>query len=249
MKDKIQKILSKLGYGSRRKIEEKIIQKKILVNDNLAKLGQIISINEYLKIYIDGNLIPINNIIKSNQTICRVLLYNKKEGEICTLKDRKKRPTVFDNLPKLYNSRWISIGRLDINTSGLLLFTNDGELAHRLMHPSSNIERKYKVRVFGNITQYKLNQLQNGIKLDNILCSFKTIKFCHGNAMNKWFEVSLNTGKNHEVRRLLNSVDLQVNKLMRVRYGNIILPKNLQSGCFIKASENLLTDLKKSVMM
>ncbi|WP_063655894.1 23S rRNA pseudouridine(2605) synthase RluB [Candidatus Arsenophonus triatominarum] len=225
--EKLQKVLARCGYGSRREIESFIQSGRISVDGQLATLGDRIEVKSNTKIRLDGHLLKIK---EAEKTVCRILAYYKPEGELCTHHDPEGRPTVFDRLPKLTGSRWIAIGRLDINTCGLLLFTVDGELANRLMHPRHEVEREYAVRVFGEINDAKIRQLTKGIQLEDGEANFKTLKFRGGEGMNQWFNVTLTEGRNREVRRLWEAVGIQVSRLIRVRYGDIYLPKGLPRG-------------------
>ena len=228
---RIQKVLAQMGVGSRREIEKAIIEKRISVNNKLAELGQLIS-NEDTLIF-DGKLINLN----SDKVLPRILIYNKPEGEIVSERDPKGRATVFDRLPKIKNAKWISIGRLDFNTSGLLIFTSYGEFANRLMHPRYEIEREYSVRVLGELTNNQISQLRAGIKLEDGLAKFETISLKGGEGSNHWYQVTLKEGRNREVRRLFEFFNITVSRLMRIRFGGIILPSNLKKGNYIELSE------------
>ena len=227
MSEKLQKVLARAGHGSRREIESIIEAGRVSVDGKIAKLGDRVEITPGLKIRIDGHLISVR---ESAEQICRVLAYYKPEGELCTRHDPEGRATVFDRLPRLTGARWIAVGRLDINTSGLLLFTTDGELANRLMHPSREVERENSVRVFGVVDDAMLNRLKKGVQLEDGPANFKEIKFVGGVGMNQWFDVTLMEGRNREVRRLWESQGIQVSRLIRIRYGNIKLMKNLPRG-------------------
>lgn len=227
MSEKLQKVLARAGHGSRREIEAMIVAGRVSVNGKLATLGDRIEADKSLKIRIDSHLVSVTESVTE---VCRVLAYYKPEGELCTRNDPEGRPTVFDRLPKLRAARWIAVGRLDINTSGLLLFTTDGELANRLMHPSREVEREYAVRVFGQVDDEKIRQLSKGVQLEDGPASFKTIKFTGGEGINQWYTVTLTEGRNREVRRLWEAVGVQVSRLIRVRYGDIDLPKGLPRG-------------------
>ncbi|MCW5196693.1 pseudouridine synthase [Buchnera aphidicola (Pemphigus obesinymphae)] len=176
-------------------------------------------------------------------------MYYKPEGYICTHNDPKNRITVFETLPVLKNTKWIMVGRLDLNSCGLLLFTTDGELAYRLMHPKFNIVRKYAVRIFGNIDDKKINRLKLGVYLKDGYAVFKTIELKSNNAKNKWFIVSLTEGRNREVRRIWEKVGVQVNKLIRISYANIILPPHLSPGSWMYLKENLVNDLYNLIQL
>ncbi|AAO26988.1 ribosomal large subunit pseudouridine synthase B [Buchnera aphidicola str. Bp (Baizongia pistaciae)] len=244
MCEKIQKILARHGYGSRRYIESLIKSHSVKINDEVVKVGQRISINVIQKVIINNNNYkPKLNINKS----LKVLLYNKPEGEICTRKDQRNRRTIFEKLPKLSNARWINIGRLDLNSSGLLLFTTDGELAYRLTHPSFNIERIYKVRVFGQFTENILKQLNVRVKLLDGYANFKSIQFKYGEGKNKWFNVSLCEGRHRIVRRIWEKLGFQVNKLVRISYAHLTLPKTLFPGTWITLNKHDIDVLCKKV--
>ena len=225
--EKLQKILARAGQGSRRELEEVIAAGRVSVDGKIASLGDRVVLSSATKIRIDGHLI---NIIPTQKEICRVLMYYKPEGELCTRSDPEGRATVFDRLPRLTGSRWIAVGRLDINTSGLLLFTTDGELANRLMHPSREVEREYSVRVFGNVDEAMLQRLRKGVQLEDGPANFKQIKAVGGTGINQWFDVTLTEGRNREVRRLWESQEVEVSRLIRIRYGNIKLEKSLPRG-------------------
>ncbi|WP_301098360.1 23S rRNA pseudouridine(2605) synthase RluB [Otariodibacter sp.] len=225
--EKLQKVLARAGQGSRREIEQVIAQGRVSVDGKVATLGDRIQISSSTKIRIDGHLI---NLTAAQKEVCRVLMYYKPEGELCTRSDPEGRATVFDRLPRIVGSRWIAVGRLDINTSGLLLFTTDGELANRLMHPSREVEREYSVRVFGEVDDAMLQRLRKGVQLEDGPASFKQLKVVGGTGLNQWFDVTLTEGRNREVRRLWESQGIQVSRLIRIRYGNIKLEKSLPRG-------------------
>lgn len=222
--ERVQKALARMGYGSRREIERLIGEEKIRINGQLAKLGDHVSAGDKINI---GNR---RAIIKSDVNRIRVLLYNKPEGEICTQKDEQGRKTVFDSIGRLKDGRWIGIGRLDINSSGLLLFTNYGNLANHLMHPSNEIEREYAVRVQGEVTKEMIANLLKGVELEDGLLKFDQIFDSGGQGSNHWYHVIIKEGKNREVRRLWQSQDVRVSRLTRVRYGSLALPRDLKVG-------------------
>lgn len=242
--EKLQKVLANLGNGSRREIETMIAAGKISVDGKIATLGDRVDVNANPKIRIDGHLVQLRS---KEKEICRVLAYYKPEGEICSRNDPQGRATVFEHLPRLKNARWINIGRLDINTSGLLLFTTDGELANRLMHPRHEIEREYAVRVFGNITDQQLNQLRKGVQLEDGPASFKSVKSQGGDGINQWFNVVITEGRNREVRRMWEAIDVQVSRLLRIRYGNITLPKGLSRGTWMELGIDDVNYLRETV--
>lgn len=230
-----------MGFGSRREIEQWIEQGKVRINGEVAQLGAKVT---------DGDRAEFNGkriIIRAPKAEVRVLLYNKPAGEVCTRKDEVGRKTVFEALPKLTNSRWVSVGRLDINTSGLLLFTNNGELANRLMHPSNEVLREYAVRVRGEVNSEILNRLKKGVQLDDGPAAFEDIHDGGGQGSNHWYRVVLREGRNREVRRLWEAVDVTVSRLIRVRYANIALPEKLRQGKYIDLEQNEVKDLMNSV--
>ncbi len=240
--ERIQKILARAGYGSRRKIEVWIKEGKILVNGVPAILGQ--KIIETADIQLDGQRLRLASRLKATP---RVLLYHKKMGEVCSRDDPEGRDTVFKELPPIKPGRWISVGRLDINTDGLLLFTNDGELANKMMHPSSELEREYAVRVLGSVTEEMLDNLRKGVMLEDGKASFTNIVFAGGEGANSWFHVTLKEGRNREVRRLWESQDVKVSRLRRIRYGSIKLERRLRPGKYedlpVRQTRNLYEGL------
>lgn len=225
MNEKIQKILANLGIASRREIERWIREGRIRINQELAQLGD--RVDSTAKIWIDGKPVPL---VSTTDFKRRVLIYHKPEGEICARSDPEKRPTVFERLPSLRSQRWVMIGRLDINTLGLLVFTNDGELAHRLSHPSYEIEREYAVRVLGKVDENILARLKKGVRLEDGMAAFTRIEERGGSGANHWYHVVLKEGRNREVRRLWESQGVNVSRLLRVRFGNVSLPDDLSRG-------------------
>ncbi len=224
MDEKLQKVLASSGLGSRREMEAWIAQGRIKVNGQVATTGDRVTLTD--RIDVDGH--PFSRRSQEND-FTRVIIYHKPEGEICTVKDPENRPTVFRNLPKLKTGRWVSIGRLDINTSGILLLTTDGELANRLMHPSYQVEREYAVRILGNVSDETLQQLRSGVMLEDGPAHFDHIVDAGGAGANHWYHVILREGRNREVRRLWEAVGHTVSRLQRVRYGNISLDRSIKS--------------------
>ena len=233
MKQRIHKVLADHGHGSRRGIEQLIKKNKVEVNGKIAKIGQLVSEKDSFK--IEGKNIVLSR--KDNKDI-RILMYNKKVGEVSTRHDPENRPTVFDNLPRLNSERWVSVGRLDVNTSGLMLFTNKGELANKLMHPSSVIEREYVARIHGLVTEKILQKLINGVKLEDGLARFTDVQEGKKGKTNQWFAMVIMEGRTREVRRLWESQNLQVSRLKRVRYGDLFLPANLKQGSYKELSKS-----------
>ncbi|MDO6512923.1 MULTISPECIES: 23S rRNA pseudouridine(2605) synthase RluB [unclassified Neptuniibacter] len=223
--EKIHKVLARSGIGSRREMERWIKDGRISVNNQVATLGDRIAEGDVVS--VDGTIV---NLIFDKQAERRVLVYNKPVGEICTRHDPEGRPTVFDHLPPLKEGRWIAIGRLDINTSGLLLFTTDGELANALMHPSAQIDREYAVRVLGSVDDALLKRLTDGVLLEDGMARFTDVQFFDGEGANKWYHCVVMEGKNREVRRLWESQEVQVSRLKRVRFGPVFLPSDVRAG-------------------
>lgn len=227
MAERIQKLLATAGVASRREVERLIAEGRISVNGQPAVLGQSVDVDD--KIRLDGRALVLTR--KAEPT--RVLVYKKRVDEVVTRDDPEGRRTVFRKLPALESGRWIAIGRLDINTSGLLLFTNNGELARRLMHPSYQVSRTYAVRVHGSIDEAVLARLRNGVTLDDGPAKFESIvpgENEDGAASNQWYHVTLREGRNRLVRRLIESQDLQVSRLIRIAYGPIALGRGLKSA-------------------
>lgn len=231
MSEKIQKILAHAGMGSRRQIESWIEAGRITINGKTATIGDRMTYHD--KVCVDGREIKL---FKSKQQQSRVLLYHKPEGELCTRHDPEGRPTIFEHLPFIRNSRWICVGRLDFNTSGLLLITNDGELANRLMHPSSQLEREYAVRVRGEVAPEMIAKLKKGIKLEDGLARFNQINDAGGKGSNHWYHVVVSEGRNRLVRRLWETLGFTVSRLIRIRFGPIYLPAGLRRGTYQELS-------------
>ncbi len=243
MTEKIQKVLANAGLASRRQIEVWIQEGRIHVNGEIAKLGDRITTTA--KIRVDGRDVPL---MKSVNQKTRVLLYHKPEGEICSRNDPEKRPTVFDRLPLLRNGRWISVGRLDFNTSGVLLLTNNGELAHQLMHPSKEIEREYAVRIQGQVSPDMLQNLKKGIPLDDGLpAHFDVITDAGGEGSNHWYHVLVKEGRNRVVRKLWESQGVKVSRLIRIRFDSITLPRFLKRGRWMELEKEAVSNLYHSI--
>ena len=243
MSEKLQKILAAAGYGSRRELESWIADGRVSVNGKIAKLGDRASLDDTVS--VDGKRAKLHT---KDQRI-RVLLYNKPEGEVCTRSDPEGRKTVFEHLPRLKGERWIAVGRLDINTTGLLLFTNNGELANKLMHPSSRIDREYLVRVHGAVDDDMLKRLREGVLLEDGMAKFSDIVPGERVGTNGWYTVALMEGRNREIRRLWESQNVEVNRLKRVRFGPIFMPSYTRRGQWVELDEKALNDLLMTVDM
>lgn len=222
--ERLQKIMATAGLGSRRVLEQKIKKGEVLINKKPASLGQSASAGDLIS--FEGKEWKVVDLTGAQ----RSLVYNKPTGEVTTRSDPQGRPTVFDKLPKVHGGRWIAVGRLDINTSGLLLMTTDGELANAMMHPSNKVDREYACRIFGEVDAEKLANLRKGVMLEDGMAQFSDIQAAGGEEGNRWYHVTLLEGRNREVRRLWASQDVMVSRLKRVRYGAVFLPKRLRMG-------------------
>jgi len=237
MNERIQKLLAIAGVASRREAERWIADGRVTVNGVIATLGD--RAGRHDEVRVDGRSIDVSDAGKS----CRVIAYNKPIGEVCTRNDPEGRATVFDHLPKTKNERWINVGRLDINTSGLLLFTTDGEMANKLMHPSSEIDREYAVRVRGDVDEEMIKRLKEGVMLEDGIARFTDVRFFDGDGQNKWYHVVVMEGRNREVRRLWESQGVAVSRLKRVRYGCIFLPGNVPVGTWVEMGQKDVNEL------
>ncbi len=233
--ERIQKVLARGGVGSRREIERWIDEGRLKINGDIVKLGDRLKVGDYLQ---------LNDRVMHWEKFAiqptRVLLYHKPTGEVVTRRDPQGRPVVFSQLPVLETARWISVGRLDINTSGLLLVTNNGELANKLMHPSTQVEREYAVRILGNVSDETLEKLKKGVELEDGVAKFDAIRFFGGEGANKWYHVIVSEGRNRLVRRLWEAQEVIVSRLMRVRYGPVVLPERLKTGAIYELTDKEL---------
>ncbi len=223
MSERIQKLIANAGYGSRRWAERLIQQGRISINNQEAKLGDKAVIAD--KVTIDGRLIDLG---RYSEEETKVLILNKQAGVICSNKDEEGRQSVFEYLPE--NTRWVMVGRLDLNTSGLLLFTNNGDLANKLMHPSSEIDREYAVRVLGKVEEEHIKKLTNGIELEDGFAKFHRVTLGGGEGANRWYHVVVREGRKREVRRLWEALDFKVSRLIRTRFSDIRLPEKLRAN-------------------
>lgn len=226
-KIRIQKLLAACGYGSRRAIDVLVQTGKIRINNRIARPGDAVCLTD--RVYIHGALASIQQSLWSQNTPCQVLIYNKPPLQLCSRKDQADRAIVFDALPK-YARQWIMIGRLDYMTSGLLLFTDSGDTAHRLMHPRFNIEREYLVRAAGSFTKQVAHAMCAGQMVDGEYLQIKAIVAHDSSGYNRWYQVTMNSGKNRAIRRLFAACGMTVSRLKRIRFGNVCLPKGLPLG-------------------
>ncbi len=244
MSERIQKLLATAGVGSRREVERMIETGRITVNGEVATLGGKAHWGD--AIALDGKALRLE---QRSETLQRVLIYHKPEGEVCTRSDPEGRPTIFAKLPPIRAGRWIAVGRLDINTSGVILMTTDGDLANLLMHPSSEIEREYATRVLGDVDNELLQRLTQGVELEDGMARFNTITDAGGQGANHWYHVTLNEGRNREVRRLWESQGVKVSRLIRVRFGFITLRRGLKAGAWDELNRDAMNELRQLVGM
>lgn len=236
---KLQKVLAQAGIGSRRDMEQLIVDGKVSVNGQLAHIGQRISFGDHIK--VDGKPVKVRIVPPAP----RVIAYHKPAGEVVTHDDPQHRPTVFRRLPRLAQGKWQSVGRLDINTEGLLLFTNSGELANQLMHPRFGVEREYAVRVLGTLDEETRAELLEGVSIDGQAASFKSIEDGGGEGANHWYRVVITEGRNREVRKLFDAVDLTVSRLIRIRYGSVVLPRGLKRGVWVDLGDEDVRTIRR----
>jgi 23S rRNA pseudouridine2605 synthase len=240
LSEKLQKIMAGAGVASRRESERWIEAGRVSVNGTIATLGDRATSTDLIR--VDGKPLKIT---KPENFQRKMIAYHKPEGEISTKKDPEGRPTIFDTLPNIRNSRWLSVGRLDFNTSGLIFFTNDGDLANKLMHPAQEIVRKYAVRVRGQVSDDILLQLQQGVELDDGEAHFETVEDAGGERTNHWYHVTLKEGRNREVRRMWEAFDIQVSRLHRIKYGPFELPRALKRGRWRELTPDEMADFEK----
>lgn len=225
MSERLQKLMARAGMGSRRQLEAEIAAGELMLNGRAATLGDRADVGDRIQ-YQRKRF----RVVPSEQRDVRLIAYHKPEGRVTTRSDEQRRPTVFEHLPHLRSARWIAVGRLDINTSGLLMFTDNGDLAHGLMHPSSEVEREYACRVRGPVAEDDIKKLVTGVQLEDGLARFQRCVFEGGTDNNQWFRAVLSEGRNREVRRMWDALGYTVSRLIRVRYGPVRLPGYLRAG-------------------
>ena len=235
---RLQKLLAEAGLGSRRQIETWIEQARLSINGRIARLGDRAVFGDSIR--LDGNPVTLERMA------VRVLAYHKPVGEIVTRNDPQGRSSVFEHLPRLAHGKWVAVGRLDYNTSGLLLLTNSGDLANRLMHPRYAVERTYEVRIQGVLGETELERLRQGVEIGDGPAAFESIEACGGEGSNRWYRVRLREGRNREVRRMFAAVDRRVNRLIRVQYGPIPLPRELAPGAWRELSTREIALLREA---
>lgn len=237
---KLHKVLAQAGMGSRLEMEQLILEGRISVNNEPAHIGQRIQFGDSIK--VNGK--PIR--VRIDPPPARVIAYHKPVGEVVTHDDPQNRPTVFRRLPKLHQGKWQSVGRLDLNTEGLLLFTSSGELANNLMHPRFGLEREYAVRVLGSLNKDEKQMLLDGVRLDDGVAQFGSIEEGGGEGSNCWYRVTISEGRNREVRRMLEAVGHAVSRLIRIRYGAMLLPRGLKRGAWMELDESDIRSLMQA---
>jgi 23S rRNA pseudouridine2605 synthase len=237
---KLHKVLAQAGMGSRLEMEQLIMEGRISVNNEPAHIGQRIQYGDQIK--VNGKLIKV----RIDPPPPRVIAYHKPVGEVVTHDDPQNRPTVFRKLPKLQQGKWQSVGRLDLNTEGLLLFTNSGDLANKLMHPRFGLEREYAVRVLGALSSEERKRLLEGVQLDDGVAQFGSIEEGGGEGSNCWYRVTISEGRNREVRRMLEAVGHAVSRLIRIRYGAMVLPRGLKRGAWMELDEGDIRGLLRA---
>ncbi|GAB3189063.1 hypothetical protein GCM10027292_19490 [Hydrogenophaga aquatica] len=240
---KLHKVLAQAGLGSRLEMEQMILEGRISVNGEPAHIGQRIQYGDSVK--VNGK--PIR--VRIAPPPPRVLAYHKPTGEVVTHDDPQNRPTVFRRLPKLHNGKWQSVGRLDLNTEGLLLFTNSGELANKLMHPRFGLQREYAVRVLGALSNEEKQRLLDGVNLDDGVAQFQSIEDGGGDGANCWYRVTIAEGRNREVRRMFEAVGHAVSRLIRIRYGAVVLPRGLRRGAWLELDHRDIERLTQAAGM
>lgn len=241
MAERVQKVLAQLGYGSRRKIEAWMREGRVVVNGRPAMPGDSLSPDDV--VLVDGKRVALEPAVAPAS---RVILYHKPAGEICTRSDPEGRPSIYRNLPALSNARWVAVGRLDVSTTGLILLTTDGELANRLMHPSSAIEREYLVRVLGDPGPEVIERLRQGVELEDGPASFSTVYEIGGRGANHWFGVVLKEGRKREVRRMWEAAGFKVSRLKRIRFGPVALPARVRQGRFEELDAAAIRQLRQA---
>lgn len=240
--ERLQKVAARAGLGSRRALERLIREGRVKLNGEPAELGATVQPGD--RVDVEGRSHKVR-AVKSDKV--RVLIYNKPEGEVTTRSDPEGRPTVFDRLPGVRQGRWIAIGRLDLNTSGLLLLTTDGELANAMMHPSGGVDREYACRIHGRVTDEMIDRLKTGVELEDGTGRFTDVVVGDGGATNRWYYVAMMEGRNREVRRLWESQGVQVSRLKRVRYGAVPLPDDLRPGKWVELQPDDIRTLREDV--
>lgn len=240
---KLHKLLAHSGIGSRRDMEQLILEGRVSVNGEPAHIGQRVAENDVVR--VNGRVLSRPKAHKPP----RVLIYHKPAGEIVTQNDPKNRSTVFERLPKVKNGKWVSVGRLDINTEGLLIFTTSGDIAHRLMHPRFGLEREYAVRLFGELSPEEIQKLVKGIELEDGPAKFNDVTPLGGEGVNHWYRVTLQEGRNREVRRMFETFGIQVSRLIRTRFGEISLPRNLKRGRWHELASEVVLALMSELKM